>query len=189
MASRAETAAATRTALLEAAAGLLDEGGLEAVTLRAVGSRAGVSRGAPYGHFADKEDLLCALAVEQWEDLTRDLERLQADPDLSGRERLKRALVLMLGVARHRPHVYGLMFATPSRDPELLIDAASRSQEVFLSMVADVVGPKDARRTGALLMSTAHGIAGMERSGQLNPAKWGASGDELVEMLIATLGR
>lgn len=189
MASRAETAAATRSALLEAASGLLDEGGLEAVTLRAVGSRAGVSRGAPYGHFADKEDLLCALAVQQWDDLTDDLEKLQTDLDLSGRERLQRALVLMLGVARHRPHVYGLMFTTPSRSPEVLIDAASRSQEVFLSMVAEVVGQEDARRTGALLMSTAHGVAGMERSGQLNPAKWGATGDELIEMLISTLGR
>ncbi len=189
MASRAESAAATRSALLTAAAGLLDEGGLDAVTLRAVGARAGVSRGAPYGHFADKEDLLCALAVAQWVDLTRDLESLQADARLSARERLSQALLLMLGVARHRPHVYGLMFTTPSRDPELLIDAASRSQDIFLAIVADVVGRQEARRTGALLMSTAHGIAGMERSGQLSPAKWGATGDELVQILIDSLGR
>ena len=45
----------TRSALLGAAAGLLEERGIEAVTLRAVGERAGVSRQAPYKHFADKE--------------------------------------------------------------------------------------------------------------------------------------
>lgn len=33
------------------------------MTLRAVGKRAGISRQAPYGHFADKEALLSALAV------------------------------------------------------------------------------------------------------------------------------
>ena len=51
----------TRAALLGAAAGLLEGHGLEAVTLRAVGERAGVSRQAPYKHFADKEALLSVL--------------------------------------------------------------------------------------------------------------------------------
>ena len=78
MISRAEAAAATRRALLDAASDLLDEGGPEAVTLRAVGARAGVSRGAPYGHFADKEDLLTELAAERWRDLTVVLAGLQA---------------------------------------------------------------------------------------------------------------
>jgi AcrR family transcriptional regulator len=53
----------TRSALLGAAAGLLEEFGIGAVTLRAVGERAGVSRGAPYKHFADKEALLSVLAA------------------------------------------------------------------------------------------------------------------------------
>lgn len=189
MTTRAESAAATRSALLEAAAGLLDEGGPEAVTLRAVGSRAGVSRGAPYGHFADKEELLGALAVEQWHRVTQALGALRADAHLTARERLSEALRLTLDLARTRPHLYGLMFTTPSRNSEALIAAASESQDVFLEIVADVAGPEEARRTGALLMSTAHGIAGMERSGQLDPAKWGTTGDELVEMLIASLGR
>ncbi|HEX7170798.1 MAG TPA: helix-turn-helix domain-containing protein, partial [Rubrobacter sp.] len=52
----------TRSALLGAAAGLLEGRGIEAVTLRAVGERAGVSRQAPYKHFADKEALLSVLA-------------------------------------------------------------------------------------------------------------------------------
>ncbi len=37
-----------------AAADLLEEGGPDAVTLRAVGARAGVSRSAPYRHFTGK---------------------------------------------------------------------------------------------------------------------------------------
>src|SRR4028118_763436 len=53
----------TRVALLEAAAGLLEGGGVGAVTLRAVGERAGVSRQAPYNHFADKGVLLSVLAA------------------------------------------------------------------------------------------------------------------------------
>src|SRR5918999_542863 len=53
----------TRAALLGAAAGLLEGHGMAAVTLRAVGERAGVSRQAPYKHFADKEELLSVVAA------------------------------------------------------------------------------------------------------------------------------
>ena len=55
----------TRDALVAAAAQLLDEGGPEAVTLREVGHRAGVSHNAPYKHFADKEALLAAVAARE----------------------------------------------------------------------------------------------------------------------------
>jgi AcrR family transcriptional regulator len=57
--------ASTRDRLVEAAAGLLDEGGVPAVTLREVGRRAGVSHNAPYKHFAGKEELLAAVAAAQ----------------------------------------------------------------------------------------------------------------------------
>jgi len=53
-----------RTALLEAAAELLDEGGPEAVSLRECARRAGVSHAAPYRHFETKDALLFALADE-----------------------------------------------------------------------------------------------------------------------------
>src|ERR1700742_439152 len=61
--SRAESAAATRRSLIEAAGALLDLGGVEAVTLREGGARSGVSRSAAYSHFADKESLLTVLAT------------------------------------------------------------------------------------------------------------------------------
>jgi AcrR family transcriptional regulator len=187
MTSRAESAAATGRALLAAASGLLDEGGPDAVTLRAVGSRAGVSRGAPYGHFVDKEGLLAALATAGWAELTGDLERIRADDGSSGEQRLLRAVLAYLSVARERPHLYALMFTTPTRDPETLIEAASRAQDVFLAIVAGVVGDEDARRSGALLITSAHGIAGMESSGQLSESKWGTSGDRMLQELIALL--
>jgi len=51
----------TRDTLVRVAADLLEEGGLEAVTLREVGRRAGVSRAAPYRHFDSKDALLRAM--------------------------------------------------------------------------------------------------------------------------------
>src|SRR5262245_40509438 len=48
-------------ALLDDAAALLDEGGLDAVTMDAVAARAGVSRPLVYKHFPNRRALLTAL--------------------------------------------------------------------------------------------------------------------------------
>lgn len=75
------------------------------------------------------------------------------------------------------------MFTAPQRDPESLARAAVASQDEFLAIVADIVGEPRARGMGALLLSGTLGVAGMERAGQLDTAKWGVSGDDLVGML------
>src|SRR3954471_14103182 len=106
MVSRAESAASTRRALLDAAADLLDEGGPDAVTLREVGARAGVSRSAPYGHFPDKEYLLGVVAAENWAAVGEHLDALIADDHRSPSERLEQALAGLMEVGRRRPHAY-----------------------------------------------------------------------------------
>lgn len=185
MTSRAESAAATRRALLDAAADLLDGGGLEAVTLRAVGARAGVTRGAPYRHFPDKESLLIAIGTQAWDRLGDEMHALRADPDLSAAEKLRTGIISLVGVGRSKPHLYKLMLSNPPSDPTALARAAERSQADFLAIVAELVGEPDARRYGALLISLANGVAGMEVSGQLPHEKWGGvTAEVLVDTLV-----
>ncbi|MFE6487939.1 TetR/AcrR family transcriptional regulator [Streptomyces sp. NPDC057757] len=183
MVTRVEAAAATRSALVRAASELLDEGGPDAVTLRAVGARAGVSRGAPYGHFEHKAHLLTQLAINAWNTLADEVELLRADTGATASARLERAVMTLIGVARRQPHLYALMFSTPADDPEAAA-AASRLENQYLAIVADLVGESDAPRYGALLMSSAHGIAGLELSGHLAKDKWQVDGEELVGMLV-----
>lgn len=54
---------ATVERLLDAAAALVEEGGIEAATTRKVAERADVSVGALYGFFADRDALLDALVM------------------------------------------------------------------------------------------------------------------------------
>lgn len=54
-------------ALLRAAGNILEKEGVEALKLRAVARRAGVSHNAPYRHFPEREALLAALAAEGFE--------------------------------------------------------------------------------------------------------------------------
>ena len=57
----AEEAARTREALLDAALEVFYEQGVASPSLTRVAERAGYSRGAVYGHFANKNDLFGAL--------------------------------------------------------------------------------------------------------------------------------
>jgi AcrR family transcriptional regulator len=186
--SRIESAAATRRALLCSAAELVDSGGPDAVTLREVGARAGVSRGAPYRHFADKERLLTAVAAESWERIGDQMQALQSDPRRSPADRLRAALNLLITVNREQPYLYRLMFTTPAGDPAAVVRAAQRSCDEFLAIVASVFGQRNAQRYSAILLTGAHGAAGLESSGLLHTDKWHTTADELIDSLVAMVG-
>ena len=63
---RAATADRIRTALLDAAEGLLAQHRPGAVTSRDLARHAGVSAGVLYNHFADKHDLLLTALVRRF---------------------------------------------------------------------------------------------------------------------------
>lgn len=182
---RIDSAAATRRALLEDAAELLDRGGPAAVTLREVGARAGVSRGAPYRHFADKENLLTAVAAEGWGRLADRMQLLQNDSRLRPTDTLRAALDSVVTVSREQPHLYQLMFTPPAGDPAAVVRAAQRMCDEFLAIVAAVVGEQDAQRCSAILLTGVHGAAGLETSGLLSTDKWHTSAEALIEALVA----
>ncbi|MFI6287460.1 TetR/AcrR family transcriptional regulator [Streptomyces sp. NPDC051018] len=206
MVTRAESAALTRRALLDAAADLLDLGGPEAVTLREVGTRAGVTRGAPYRHFTGKDSLLTAIATERWERIADQVHALRTDPALSAADRTRGALRTLIDVGRDQPHLYQILFRRHGHRPEELGDgldrvrsrlcapdgdpatdrarAAGRFQAEFLAIVADLVGERNAGHYGALLLTGAHGIADMELTGHLHRDSLNATSDELVDTLV-----
>ena len=89
--AKQEQAARSRRALIEAATALFAERGYDGTSVRAIGARAGVSRGSIFWHFGSKEGLLWAVverAFEQWE-----TEVLVPDVgDATGIEAVRRAL-------------------------------------------------------------------------------------------------
>lgn len=182
---RMESAAATRRALLDAAAELLDSGGPDAMTLREVGARAGVTRGAPYRHFANKESLLTAIAAEGWERIGEYFHALQTDSRCEPAEKLRAALGSLITLSRAQPHLYQLMFTAPAGDPSAVVRAAQRGCTEFSIIVSEVVGEQDAERYAAILLTEAHGAAGLEASGLLHTDKWHTTADELIDAILA----
>jgi AcrR family transcriptional regulator len=58
--------ARTRSTLVEAAAALIAERGMQELSLEAVAERAGMSRGAYYGNFKDRDELFMAVLESRW---------------------------------------------------------------------------------------------------------------------------
>jgi AcrR family transcriptional regulator len=187
MSIRAESAEVTRQNLLRVARELLDEGGPDAVTLREVGARAGVSRTAAYRHFESKESLLMEVVTQHWTAVGDALAALLARPKLTPRKRLHAALVTFLQIARAHPRAYHLMYARLESDPTAAIRAAERTHSQFVQMVTDVVGPKQSAKFAALLFTAMHGIIGLELSGHLTREKWKTDADALLDLAIGVL--
>ncbi|CAA0095798.1 putative HTH-type transcriptional regulator [Halioglobus japonicus] len=67
-----------REALLQSARETLAGEGIEALSLRTVAKRTGVSATALYSHFKDKQELLTMLATQGFDELAVEMEREQA---------------------------------------------------------------------------------------------------------------
>ena len=122
-----------RSALLGAARDLATELGADSITLREVARRAGVSHTAAYHHFADKNDLLRALAVQAFIDLQQlQAERIAAGGDLG--ETLEGLAVDYLRFATARRAEFSFMWrrelCMPDGEPDPLKDVQLASQQL-----------------------------------------------------------
>lgn len=99
-----------RAALVQAAHDAVEIQGPEAVSLREIAQNLGVSRAAPYRHFADRRALLAEVAAQGFEDLTTAYARaIAAGP--TPRAALRQTARAYLGLAFGRPGLFRLMFA------------------------------------------------------------------------------
>ncbi|WP_329082082.1 MULTISPECIES: TetR/AcrR family transcriptional regulator [unclassified Streptosporangium] len=172
----------TRTRLVESALRLLREEGLDAVTLRAVGDLAGLSRTAPYRHFADKTALLAALAVRVLADLTAHIAGAIGE-GAGPRDRLRAFYLSYVEYAAAHPEEYRLVFASEflaGSHPEL--ETAIDQVMTALGLGGPWEGPAHKARVMALL-ATAHGLAELAVAGQF--AHKGLMYEDIVDVLVA----
>jgi AcrR family transcriptional regulator len=189
---RDRVAPSTRETLVTAAGELMDAGGLEQVTLREVGRRAGVSHNAPYKHFAGKEALLAAVAARELDRRrTALLETVAADdpPDVV----LRAAMHGYVAWALANPVRFKLVYGRWSKGSAELAAAASATRGLLIAAVAaaqeaGVLPAGDPERLTALLQALAHGAVDLALSGHLSPeGKAKAGPDDLVDDLFRHL--
>src|SRR5688572_23914771 len=98
-----------RRALLDATLRLVELHGPQGFTLRAAARAAGVTAGAPYHHFKDKDALLGAVAAEGFELFRAALQGAAARPAATPRERMRNVGVAYVLFAVEHPTRFRVM--------------------------------------------------------------------------------
>ena len=96
-----------RRALLQTATEMINEEGVDSISMRKLAARAGVSRTAAYHYFANKQELLCALAMEGFRRQMDALDIAGSSDDF--REQLSRFLRSYVKFSAKNPEHYELM--------------------------------------------------------------------------------
>lgn len=128
-----------RRSLIDAAVALLNEGHDWNFSAREVARRAGVSHNAPYNHFADKRDLLAAVAAAGF-DMLRERMEAAVEGVEDARKALVKAAVVYARFGVENPAHYRLMFGsflgpTQGDRPELSTAAGLRSKAVLEEII------------------------------------------------------
>jgi len=166
-----------RAALLEAGRSILTEDGLEALTLRGVAARAGVSYGAPIHHFPTMRHLLTALAVEGFERFGQALSRHRGQAPQDARSQVAAVCDAYIGFVDDQPHWFRLIFSLSGQElnwEDEGLERASRAAYAALREVATVAatargetGPSAVERIALLIWTSVHGYAQLKLSGRI----------------------
>jgi AcrR family transcriptional regulator len=164
---------------------LLMEEGPQAITIRGLAKRAGVSHSAPLRHFKDRDALLDAIAAEGFDELTTALGAAERHEDF--RDQLSDYAHAHVRFALENGPLMELMFAsTPRTDDSPAAQAATR----FFGQGAAMLGEDGRDRPGPLpflLAGTLEGISSMASTGRLAPDQVDEVTDAAVAMLLPAI--
>ena len=162
-----------RRALLDASLALIEEQGLQGLSLREVARRAGVTHQAPYHHFGDRAALLSALAEEGFALLLASMQAEQARARRSAGAQLEAAGLGYVKFALAHPAHFRLMFRPELREGQPSSKVALDAHALLVNSVtaAQKEGAAPRRNTEAvvaLCWSAVHGLASLWLDGPLS---------------------
>ncbi|MFT4110890.1 TetR/AcrR family transcriptional regulator [Propionicimonas sp.] len=169
-----------RSALLSAAMESLQTG--EPFSMRAVARRAHVSPTAPYRHFASRQALDAAVAVEGFRELRADLAAALAGvPEDSPAATVVEVLAMAyIGFALRRPAVFRLMFGNEcDHTDDERVQAAGRLHTLLEGVIARLFPQADVPALSTALWATAHGLAFLHLDGKLRSEPASEVGDRV----------
>lgn len=188
-----------RQALVTEASRLLAEGGIDALSLRRLAENVGVSRSAPYHHFKDKHELLCAIAEQGFTELDQLIVSARSDSSLPLHQRLSDFVHHYVHFAMHNPERYELMFGRPiwkkSAPTDSLKQVAYNTFRHYVETMSDWLaqsalssGTDRRLRIAQTSWATLHGLCRLMIDGiYLNPDDIHAVCDEAVTLMSTAL--
>jgi len=156
-----------RATLIQTGLDLIAEKGVRALTLREIGTRAGVSRSAAYRHFADKAQLLAAIRAVGFEKFAAALElgRDSAGPNFPAR--LTGMGVAYVRFAREHTAYFEVMFNTAPDPAPQPCEAEIRAFQILENLIIEGqttghLRPGDPRLMACAAWSLVHGISALK---------------------------
>jgi AcrR family transcriptional regulator len=183
-----------RDAIVAAARELIATEGLEALSLRRLAARLGVTAPALYAHVRDKADLLRALAEGEFKALVA---RFDAVTDPDPIERIRAHGRAYVAHAQANPELFRVMFLFPpelspaSVPPGVELPGATKAfaaaaTAVEEAIAAGAIASDDALLVALTLWSGTHGVATVLQLGfGLPPELEAAMVDEVTDRLLA----
>jgi AcrR family transcriptional regulator len=161
-----------RQKVLKASLALIEEGGLDRLSMREAARKAGVSHQTPYYYFGDREAILAAIAGEGFSKLGQSLVRAaaQAGSEPKAIEAMGRAYV---DFALRHPAYFQAMFRADAVPLDRYPEARKREDEAFGKLVEGIdkafsKQPAEVRRTIAIACwAMVHGLATLILEGSL----------------------
>ncbi|MEV5533066.1 TetR/AcrR family transcriptional regulator [Streptomyces prunicolor] len=181
-----EPEAGLRGRLVDVGAELVAQEGAQALTLREIARRAGVSHGAPRRHFPTHLELLSAIARRGFAELGERATSAIADGTASPRAQLTALGRVYLEFALDNPGMYELMFRHDLLESGHLglRDTSLPLFGVLVDLVGQARPDVNARLVAGALWANLHGIAQLWRWGSLQLA---TGADDFVPLLRSAL--
>lgn len=184
-----------REACVEEAFRIVAEKGIEALSLREVARRLGVSHQAPYKHFASRDHILAEIIARAFAEFAAFLEGRSRSTE--AREDLRAMGDCYMTYARENPLKYRLMFNTALPAPENHPGMMARARHAFdllrgrlagmtLKPLADGTWPPPTQ-DALFVWSTLHGLASILQADMLHTL--GLSDAEIDAALGYCMGR
>ena len=180
-----------RSALMQAAEGALERGGVQSLSLRELAREIGVSHAAPRRHFPDRQALLDALAHAGFERLGAQMERAVEGAGDGVMARFAAIGQAYVRFATEHAALLEVMYAGKHRPgADALHEAASRAFATPMALMAagqasgEVVAG-DPARVATVAWASLQGLAAMANNGLLGSAP----PDELDELVAEAVER
>jgi AcrR family transcriptional regulator len=173
-----------RAACLRAAMELLEDDGAAGLSVRAVARRAGVSPGAPYRHYADRDALVSAVAAEGYRELAGCLSA--AHPSPSTPEDLAAVAVAYVQFALEHRALFRTMFSDPcDGDSSERVAATTAIAEYVGALVRRAFHGVDPDALSTALWAVVHGLAFLYLDGKLDNSTPQAVADRVRAAVLA----
>ena len=160
--ARARTSGA---AIVTAARELLEDGGLEAVSMAGVAQRVGIRPPSLYKHFGDRSDLLATVMTDTALDLGRILTDVVERSDEDPTAQLHALAAAYRSFALATPRAAALLFADVAAGATPTLESQAEAVRPVLRVAEAMVGPTKALAAARVLTAFAYGFTSMESAG------------------------